>query len=323
MSLAELSVLGIRSLIDSLDSEAPEEMLLSLEADSRAQVRQLAARLRRKAEADREQREVQQRMLALEHKYHGRGLRMVAGVDEAGRGPLAGPVVAAAVVFEPGGELPRARDSKAIPESRREELFKQIQGCATAVGVGLADHHEIDRFNIHNASILAMYRAVEQLSVQPEAVLVDGRMVLKLDLPQEAVVGGDRKCLSIAAASIVAKVTRDRMMVQFDRDYPGYGFARHKGYPTSDHVKALREFGPCPIHRRTFGQVVECGSFGKGLWAECYHKLATAGSGDQLEEIASSIKPRREELNGDELASLRALFRRRRECLEADREKES
>ncbi len=319
MSMAELSVLGIRSLIDSLD-EVPEEMLLSLEADSRAQVRELAARLRRRAEAERERQAVQQRMLALEHKYHGKGLRLVAGVDEAGRGPLAGPVVAAAVVFEPGGELPHARDSKSIPEQRREELFKQIHDCAIAVGVGVVDHHQIDRINIHNASILAMYRAVEQLCVQPEAVLVDGKMVLKMDVPQEAVVGGDRKCLSIAAASIVAKVTRDRMMAEFDRGYPGYGFARHKGYPTADHVRALQEFGPCPIHRRTFGPVAGCGSFGKGLWTEFYHGLVAAAGADELEAIAASIRPRRGELNSGELASLRGLYKRKRELFETDRD---
>jgi len=323
MDLAEMSVLGIRSLIDSLDEGVPEELLLSMEADSRVQVRELAGRTRRRAEAEQQQQAQQQRMLALEHKYHGKGLRLVAGVDEAGRGPLAGPVVAAAVVFEPGGELPRARDSKSISEHNRETIFQQIHGCALAVGVGVADYHEIDRINIHNASILAMYRAVEQLPVSPEAVLVDGKMVLKMDLPQEAVVGGDRKCLSIAAASIVAKVTRDRMMAEFDSRYPGYGFAQHKGYPTADHVRAIRELGPCPIHRRTFGQVAECGSFGNGLWTEFYHGLAAAVSADELEKIAASIKPSRAELNNGELASLRALYKRRRECLESVGEKES
>ncbi len=323
MNLEEMSVLGIRSLIDSLDDGVPEELLLSMEADSRAQVRELAGRLRRKAVLEREQQAEQQRMLTLEHKYHGKGLRLVAGVDEAGRGPLAGPVVAAAVVFEPGDNLPRARDSKSISEQRREIIFEQIHGCAVAVGVGLADHHEIDRINIHNASILAMYRAVEELSVRPEAVLVDGKMVLRMDLPQEAVVRGDSKCLSIAAASIVAKVTRDRMMAEFDRRYPGYGFARHKGYPTADHVRALRELGPCPIHRRTFGQVAECGSFGKGLWTELYHELAATVCIDELERVAGSIKPRRTDLNAGELASLRALYKRRCECLETAEETEN
>ena len=167
-----------------------------------------------------------------------------------------------------------------------------------------------------------MYRAVEKLEVAPEAVLVDGKMVLKLDLPQQAVVGGDRKCLSIAAASIVAKVTRDRLMAEFDRRYPGYGFERHKGYPTADHVKAIREFGPCPIHRRTFGQVAECGSFGRGLWAELYESLISAESSEQLEQVAASIKPRREELNREELASLRVLYKRRREYYDLDNQEE-
>jgi len=317
MDLTELSVLGIKSLLDSLESQPDEELIISMEADSRAQVRELAARVRRGIEARREQQEIQRKMLELERKYHGRGLSLVAGVDEAGRGPLAGPVVAAAVVFEPDCDFPPARDSKAIPEKKREELFEKINQCAAAVGIGMADHHEIDRLNIHNASILAMYRAVEKLGIAPEAVLVDGKMVLRLDVPQEAVVGGDRKCLSIAAASIVAKVTRDRLMAEYDRQYPGYGFARHKGYPTGDHVKALREFGPCPIHRRTFGQVAECGSFGAGLWAELYELLARTSEAGELEAVAVSIKPRSQELNRHELASLRALYKRRREFFAA------
>ena len=318
MELAELSVLAIRSMIESLDGDIPPGLLVSMDADSRSQVRELAGRIRRGIELEAEQRRVQEEMLRLERKYRERGMQLIAGVDEAGRGPLAGPVVAAAVVFPVDCELPRARDSKSIPERRREELFEQIHQCARAVGVGLVDHYQIDRLNIHNASILAMYRAVGQLEVEPEAVLVDGKMVLKMDVPQQAVIGGDRKCLSIAAASIVAKVTRDRMMVEYETTYPGYGFARHKGYPTADHFKALREFGPCPIHRRTFGAVADCGSFGKGLWTGFYDLLAGAADSGELEELAASIRPRREELNPGELASLRALYKRRREFFITD-----
>jgi ribonuclease HII len=312
MDLSELSVIAVRSLIDSLD-EVPEELLRSMESDSRAQVRDLAGKLRRRHEAEQEQARIQQEMLKMERAWQARGHRLVAGVDEAGRGPLAGPVVAAAVIFAPDCDPPPARDSKAISEQQRDELFGRIHETAQAVGIGRADQYEIDKLNIHNASILAMIRAVEQLGIEPDALLVDGRMVLKMDVPQEAVIGGDRKCVSIAAASIVAKVTRDREMAQHDRDYPGYGFARHKGYPTADHVKALREFGPCPIHRRTFGQVAECGTFGKGLWAEFYDSLAQAGTIEELDTVGAEIKPRRGALNPGELASLRALYKRRRD----------
>lgn len=182
-----------------------------------------------------------------------RGFLFPAGVDEAGRGPLAGPVVAAAVVFPAGYLNPDIRDSKLLSPARRELLFGVIRRDAVACAVASVPHEEIDRINILQASLAAMRRAVAALPTPADFLLVDGnRPIPSCNLPQETLVGGDGRCLSIAAASILAKVSRDRMMGEFDLLYPGYGFAVHKGYPTADHLAAIRRLGPSPIHRRTF-----------------------------------------------------------------------
>lgn len=182
-----------------------------------------------------------------------RGFLFPAGVDEAGRGPLAGPVVAAAVVFPAGYLNPDIRDSKLLSPARRELLFGVIRRDAVACAVASVPHEEIDRINILQASLTAMRRAVAALSTPADFLLVDGnRPIPSCNIPQETLVGGDGRCLSIAAASILAKVSRDRMMGEFDLLYPGYGFAAHKGYPTADHLAAIRRLGPSPIHRRTF-----------------------------------------------------------------------
>lgn len=179
----------------------------------------------------------------------------VAGVDEAGRGPLAGPVVAAAVILPVGCKLPLLNDSKAISHNARCALYRLVQRSALAIGVGIVDHEEIDRLNIYWASFTAMQRALSQLIVQPIHVLVDGFAIPKTTLSQTGVIGGDAKSACIAAASIVAKVTRDCLMEALDRQYPQYGFAQHKGYGTPVHLKALATHGPSPIHRRTFEPV--------------------------------------------------------------------
>jgi len=181
-----------------------------------------------------------------------RGIRFIAGVDEAGRGPLAGPVVAAAVIFYPGENIPGVRDSKRLSADRRETLFPVIRLRAVAVAVESVSESDIDRINILQATYLAMRRAVANLAIQPEHILVDGRAIPDVPCPQTGIVHGDDRSLSIAAASIVAKVTRDRLMVQLDEQYPEYGFARHKGYGTRDHVLAIRRYGPCPVHRKSF-----------------------------------------------------------------------
>lgn len=185
------------------------------------------------------------------------GFEFVAGVDEVGRGPLAGPVVAAAVVFPRGAEFPCVNDSKQLTEAEREELRAAILAIpGVQVGIGEVDVGTIDRVNILNATHLAMRRAVEQLK-RADFVLVDGRPVKGLPLPSRAIVKGDAKSASIAAASIVAKVYRDRLMEELDGVYPDYGFADHKGYGTARHLEALREFGVTPAHRRSFRPVRE------------------------------------------------------------------
>lgn len=180
------------------------------------------------------------------------GFPRVAGVDEAGRGPLAGPVVAAAVILNPEPRIKGLEDSKLLPPAQREMLFDQILEHAAAVGTGVVDPQTIDRVNILEATRLAMLEALSRLSPHPHLVLIDAVRLSALAYPQKSLVRGDRRSASIAAASIVAKVTRDRLMVEADRLFPQYGFRRHKGYPTREHLAALRHHGPCPIHRRTF-----------------------------------------------------------------------
>ena len=187
-----------------------------------------------------------------------RGITRLAGVDEAGRGPLAGPVVAAAVVLPPGARIAGVDDSKRLPPQERRRLFEVIRERAVGVGVAVVDHVTIDRINILEATRLAMGRALAALDVEPELVLTDFVAVPGLSCPQRNLVDGDRRSASVAAASIVAKVTRDRIMEEADREFPLYGFGRHKGYATPEHREALERHGPCPLHRRTFA----------GIWSQ-------------------------------------------------------
>jgi ribonuclease HII len=187
-----------------------------------------------------------------------RGVTRLAGVDEAGRGPLAGPVVAAAVVLPPGERIAGVDDSKRLAAEERGRLFDIIRARAWGVGVAVVDHVTIDRINILQATRLAMARALAALAMEPELVLTDFVAVPGLRCPQRNLVEGDRRSASVAAASIIAKVTRDRIMEAADREFPAYGFARHKGYATPEHREALERHGPCPLHRRTFA----------GIWSQ-------------------------------------------------------
>jgi ribonuclease HII len=182
---------------------------------------------------------------------------LVAGVDEAGRGPLAGPVVASAVILLPRCRLPGLNDSKLLSAAKRSKLYGLIERAALAVGVGVISPEEIDRLNIRQASFAAMRVALEQLAFRPSYVLVDGFRIPGLAIPQTAIIGGDGKSACVAAASVIAKVTRDLLMEARDRQLPGYGFRQHKGYGTAAHLAALRTLGPSPIHRRTFAPVRE------------------------------------------------------------------
>lgn len=186
-----------------------------------------------------------------------KGFSMVAGIDEAGRGPLAGPVVSAAVILPQGFSVAQVRDSKTLSPKQRDNLYDKIYAHAVSIGVGIADSAEIDRINILKASLLSMRIALENLTHPPDYLLIDGQFPIASELPQKPVIKGDSLSISIAAASIIAKVTRDRLMDTYHKDYPQFGFSTHKGYPTKAHKDAIRRFGICPIHRRTFKGVKE------------------------------------------------------------------
>ncbi len=191
-------------------------------------------------------------MLVFEKQAMLDGYKIIAGVDEAGRGPLAGPVVSAAVILPENFDIRGINDSKKLSEKKRAALFPKIQSQAIAFGIGIADHGEIDRINILQASLLSMKRAVDDLGLIPDYLLIDGKFTIDSNIDQRPVIKGDTLSLSIAAASILAKVTRDRIMTDLDLQYPEYEFKRHKGYPTKTHKQAILAHGPCPIHRKSF-----------------------------------------------------------------------
>jgi len=201
------------------------------------------------------------RLLKRERELWASGIERICGVDEAGVGPLAGPVVAAAVVFPPGVGLKGVDDSKKLLPERRERLAIEIRECAVAWAVAIVEPEEIDRLNIYRASLAAMGRAVDGLSIKPQHILIDARRIPGCYLPQEPIVGGDALCHAIAAASILAKTARDALMRDYESVYPGYGFAEHKGYTTAAHRDALRKLGPCPIHRKSFVLIPPRGLF--------------------------------------------------------------
>ncbi len=192
-----------------------------------------------------------------EKKAFQKGFSKIAGIDEAGRGPLAGPVVSAAVIIPISLQNFGIYDSKKLTPKKRNYLYEKIYDLAVSVGIGIVDPFEIDRINILQAALLSMAIAVENLAPQPDCLLIDGTFSISSVLPQEAIPKGDALSVSIAAASIVAKVTRDRLMERYHQDYPLFGFSKHKGYPTKAHKQAIRQFGCCPIHRRSFKGVKE------------------------------------------------------------------
>jgi len=194
----------------------------------------------------------------IENTLKEKGYGNICGVDEVGRGPLAGPVVAAAVIIPAGIEIAGLDDSKKLSESKRDELFEEIIHLEIPCAIGIIDNQQIDRMNILKASLVAMRKAVMDLKIKPEIVLVDGEYPIpNIGYPQLSIVGGDSLCKSIMAASIVAKVTRDRIMDKFQKLYPGFSFSKHKGYSTAEHLKELKIHGPCEIHRKTFRPVAE------------------------------------------------------------------
>lgn len=249
MNVAEMKPKEIEA---SLFTGTPsEDFVAACETDARAGVQRLAKRYRR----ERVERERLEALFAYEYAAQEEGARYVAGVDEAGRGPLAGPVVVAAVILPFGLFLPGLNDSKKVSPKKREQLYDEIMEKAGAVRVSIVDAATIDRVNIYQATMNGMYEAILSLDPKPDKVLIDAMELAKLPMPSLSIIKGDAKSASIAAASIIAKVTRDRMMMEYDAEYPQYGFAQHKGYGTAQHIAALQKYGPCPIHRRSFEPV--------------------------------------------------------------------
>lgn len=188
-----------------------------------------------------------------ENKLYSEGLKYIAGIDEAGRGPLAGPVVVGIAIMKPDSFIEGVNDSKKISEKKRELLYEQITNEAIDWSVGIVDQNEIDEINILNATKKALHMAITNLKIKPDRILVDAlEHIDTCGIPHTSIIKGDAKVYSISAASIIAKVTRDRIMRQWDEIYPQYGFAKHKGYGTAEHIKALKEYGPCPLHRESF-----------------------------------------------------------------------
>lgn len=228
-----------------------DPLLAEWEQDSRSGVIQAIAKRKREIQKRIDEDERLEGMLAYEKECYARGIELIAGVDEVGRGPLAGPVVAAAVILPKACKIPGLNDSKKIPKYKHKEIYEAVLQNAIAIGIGIKDNHVIDQVNIYEATKLAMMEAIGQLELQPQHLLIDA---MRLDLPisQTSIIKGDANSLSIAAASIVAKVTRDQMMEEFDREYPGYDFAQNAGYGTAKHLAGLDKLGVTPIHRRSF-----------------------------------------------------------------------
>ena len=231
-----------------------DPLLTELEQDIRSGVIQAIAKQKREIQKRIDEDLRLEKMLAYEKELYAQGIDLIAGVDEVGRGPLAGPVVAAAVILPKACKIPGLNDSKKIPKSKHKEIYEAVLQNAIAIGIGVKDNQVIDQVNIYEATKLAMMEAIGQLEPQPQHLLIDA-MKLDLPIPQTSIIKGDANSLSIAAASIVAKVTRDQMMEEFDREYPGYDFAQNAGYGTTKHLAGLDQLGVTPIHRRSFEPV--------------------------------------------------------------------
>ena len=244
---------SIREIKEELQNLSPEELpahMKHYEADDRKGVRDLILAQRKRLDRYQEELARLDRLSFYEKKYRDCGL--ICGIDEVGRGPLAGPVVAGAVILPGDCRILYINDSKKLSPARREELYEIILEKAVAVGIGMANHARIDEINILQATYEAMRSAIQNLPVKPDILLNDAVTIPDVPIKQVPIIKGDAKSISIGAASIVAKVFRDRMMVEYDAIYPGYGFASNKGYGSGEHMEALRRMGPCPIHRRSF-----------------------------------------------------------------------
>lgn len=253
----KLVLAELRALYVDRGEPLPQAIEAELAVDPRPGARAILAAIAKRRQANRAEGQRLRHMLRYETELWGRGVSLVAGIDEAGMSPLAGPVSAAAVIFPATVRIPGVDDSKKLDAAERERLEPIIKSSCVAWSVAFVEHDEIDRINIYWAGLLAMRRAFEGLRPAPEHLLIDARRLKDVPLPQERIVKGDAKSLSIAAASILAKTARDARMRELDATYPGYGFSRHKGYPVKEHHAALERLGACAVHRRSFGPVRE------------------------------------------------------------------
>lgn len=294
MRLNQVSLREIQEKYSSSDVPISPQILRRLQRDPRAGARKLFRTLSKRSEQQASERKRLDAMLHFERVLWKAGIVHIAGVDEVGIGPLAGPVVAAAVVFPPGTEIEGVDDSKVLDEETRQLLEKNIRARAAGIGIGVVDVDDIDRINIYQAGIRAMRLAVSLLPVLPQHVLVDSRTIPDLVQPQNSFNKGDGINFSIAAASIVAKVYRDRLMTDLDQTFPGYGFADHKGYATPAHQEAIRQLGPCSIHRKSFDYIRElCGEYSDVFYSlkrEGF-QIATRGALSDWEKRIREARP--------------------------------
>ena len=246
MNIAEMTIKEIEKIF--LQGEVTEAFLAECQNDGRKAAQQLVKRYQR----EQKERQRVAAMYSYEDEARAQGAEYIAGVDEAGRGPLAGPVVVGAVILPPDLYLPKINDSKKLSAKVREELYAEIKAKALAVQTAVISEKVIDRINIYQATINGMYDAIFALQPEPQHVLIDAVKLEQLPMSSQSIIKGDAKSASIAAASIIAKVERDHLMEEYAKQYPEYGFDSHKGYGTADHIAAIRKYGPCPIHRMSF-----------------------------------------------------------------------
>ncbi|MEA2624768.1 MAG: ribonuclease [Candidatus Binatota bacterium] len=309
--LTSLSIDEIRARYVDGGKPVPTRLLTKLKRDPRQGIRKLYEVLKKRHDREREERLRIDAMLNFERLLWSSGVRHVAGVDEVGMGPLAGPVIAAAVVFSPGTEILGVDDSKRVDPERRRELAREIRERALGIGIGRAEVDEIDRLNIYQAGRLAMRRAIDALPMRPDHVLVDARSIPEFAGPQNPFHKGDGINFSIAAASIVAKTHRDALMEELEAAYPGYGFAHHKGYCTAEHQDAVRRLGPCAVHRMSFQFIRElCGEFSELFYA-LKRELACVAAAAELKGFEQTLETRWTELADSEQRKLRVMVTRR------------
>ncbi len=308
MNISQMTISQIRDLIKQKESTL--DLIDELKNDKRKGVQRCADQVERQLKRKQELECRFESMLKYERHYWSQGIRLIAGIDEVGRGPLAGPVVAAAVIIPPNFYIPGLNDSKKLREEEREEYYESILKKALGIGIGIVDNKEIDKINILQASFKAMKIALNHLvnqDIVPEFVIVDGdKPVPGITIPQKAIVNGDAESVSIAAASVVAKVTRDRMMIKMSQDYPGYGFERNKGYGAPEHLLALRKLGPTPMHRFSFSVVRQT------TYSEVFHHyvemIKAASELAALKEVGEAIAKDKGRFSTEEIVDLRQVY---------------